>query len=103
MPLRQDSPGEGAESTGLSSLDATLSEVRDQLPTRISQHSTQAKRPTKAKRVHQRGVPMREEFFLKSGWTRSFISGPANLLHNPHMVWCQMCKKELFREDERDG
>ena len=37
---RQDSAGEGAESTGHSSLDATLSEVRDQAPTRKSRHST---------------------------------------------------------------
>ena len=94
VPLRQDSPGEGAEST--SSLDATLSEVRDKLPTRRSQHSTQAKRTTKAKRVHHRGVPMQQEFFLEIGWTRSFISGPANPSHNPHMVWCHMCKKKNF-------
>ena len=36
---------------------------------------------------------MREEFFAKIRWTRSFISGPADPVHNPHMVWCHMCKK----------
>ena len=38
---------------------------------------------------------MREEFFAKIGWTRSFISGPADPLHNPLMVWCHMCKKNF--------
>ena len=36
---------------------------------------------------------MREEFLSKIGGTRSFILGPADPLHNPHMVWCHMCKK----------
>ena len=51
--------------------------------------------PKKSKRQPQRGVPMREEFFAKIGWTRSFISGPADTLHNPYMVWCHMCKKNI--------
>ena len=38
---------------------------------------------------------MREEFFAKIGWTRSFISGPADPVHNPHMVWCHVCKKNF--------
>ena len=25
----------------------------------------------------------------------SFISGPADPLHNPHMVWCHICKKNI--------
>ena len=37
---------------------------------------------------------MREEF-SKIGWTRSFISGPADPIHNPHMVWCHMCGKNF--------
>ena len=36
---------------------------------------------------------MREECFSKTGWTRSFISGPADPRHSPHMVWCNICKK----------
>ena len=38
---------------------------------------------------------MREEFFSKIGWSRSFISGPADPLHNPYMVWCHICKKNF--------
>ena len=38
---------------------------------------------------------MREEFLSKIGWTRSFISGPSDPLHNPYMVWCHMCKKNF--------
>ena len=40
---------------------------------------------------------MLEEFFAKYGWTRSFISGPVDPLHNPHI-----CKKEFFDPNERD-
>ena len=42
-----------------------------------------------------RSVPMRDEFFVKIGWTRSFISGPTDSLHNPYMVWCHICKKNF--------
>ena len=38
---------------------------------------------------------MREVFFSKIGWTRSFYSGPADPLHNPHMVWCHICEKNF--------
>ena len=51
--------GEGHESTGQSSLDATLSELRHQETPRF------------------------------------FIAGPADPLHNPHMVWCHICKKNI--------
>ena len=82
-----------SQETDFSSQDATLSEVRDQtLGTKGKQRSKKASKP---KRVSQRGVPMREEFFAKIGWTRSFISGPADPLHNPYMVWCHICKKNF--------
>ena len=68
-PSRADPTQAGFESTEQSSLDATLS------------------------LGHTRGIPMKEEFFSKIGWTRSFISGPADPLHNPFMVWCHICKK----------
>ena len=83
------------QDTDPSSQDATLSEVREQTLSGKSRRSTQAKRPQKPKRRSQRGVPMGEEFFAKIGWTRSFISGPADPIHNPHMVWCHMCKKNF--------
>ena len=38
---------------------------------------------------------MKEEFVSKMGWTRSFISGPADTVHNPLMVWCHICKKNF--------
>ena len=38
---------------------------------------------------------MREEFFSKIGWTRSFNSEPADPMHIPHMVWCHMSKKNF--------
>ena len=70
-----------SQETDLSSQDATLSEVREQtLKTKDKQQSKKAGKP---KRVPQRGVPLREEFFTKIGWTRSFISGPADPIHNP--------------------
>ena len=83
---------EGYESTGQSSLDATLSELRHQEAPRPSETNRESK---KRRRRPTRGVPMKEEFFAKIGWTRSFISGPADPLHNPHMVWCHICKKNI--------
>ena len=78
-----------------SSLDCTLSELRDQSPTQKSRQAVVSARKSKSKRMPRRGVPMREEFFSKIAWTRSFISGPADPLHNPYMVWCHMCKKNF--------
>ena len=91
----QDPLGEGTESAEKSSLDITLSEVRDQLAARSSRQGVSTSRSTRTKGVRRRGVPMREEFFSKIGWTRSFISGPADPLHNPYLVWCHMCKKNF--------
>ena len=97
---RQDSPGEEAESTGLSSLDATLSEVRDQLHTRKSRHSTQAKRTTKAKRMwgaHARRV-------LLENWLDSLFHIKASgSFAQPTYGLVPYVQKELFREDERDS
>ena len=83
----------GSQDTDRSSQDATLSEVRER--TLKSQSKLPDKKTSKPKRQPQRGVPMREEFFAKIGWTRSFISGPADPLHNPYMVWCHICKKNF--------
>ena len=88
--------GRGDESTGQSSLDATLSELREQPSTQKSQKKRPSKKVPNPKTTLRRGVPMREEFFSKIGWTRSFISGPADPLHNPHMVWCHICKKNFL-------
>ena len=78
-----------------SSLDCTLSELRGQSPTQKSRQAVVSARKGKSKRMPRRGVPMREEFFSKIAWTRSFISGPADPLHNPYMVWCHICKKNF--------
>ena len=78
-----------------SSLDCTLSELRGQSPTYRSRQAVVSARKSKSKRMPRLGVPMREEFFSKIAWTRSFISGPADPLHNPYMVWCHMCKKNF--------
>ena len=78
-----------------SSLDCTLSELGGQSPTQKSRQAVVSARKSKSKRMPRRGVPMREEFFSKIAWTRSFISGPADPLHNPYMVWCHMCKKNF--------
>ena len=82
-----------SQETDFSSQDATLSEVRDQ--TLGIKGKQRGKKASKPKKVPQRGVPMREEFFAKIGWTRSFISGPADPLHKPYMVWCHICKKNF--------
>ena len=92
----QDDPSQaGFESAEQSSLDATLSELRTQTSPAPPLASSSGKAPKRKRRKQTRGVPMREEFFSKIGWTRSFISGPADPLHNPYMVWCHICKKNI--------
>ena len=88
-----DPANEGFESAGQSSLDATLSEIRVRTTSTEPTIAGSGKMPKRKKRGHTRGVPMKEEFFSKIGRTRSFISGPADPLHNPYMVWCHICKK----------
>ena len=88
--------GKWPEQDFSSSGDATLSEVRRQTLGEKEQTTGKDKFPKKRKRQPQRGVPMQEEFFAKTEWTRSFISGPADPLNNPYMVWCHMCKKNTF-------
>ena len=78
-----------------SSQDATMLEVRDQVLGTTTASSSKPRKKKGNKNLSKRGVPMREEFFSKIGWTRSFISGPADPLHNPHMVWCHICKKNF--------
>ena len=78
-----------------SSQDDTLLEVRNQALAASTVSSSKTKKRKGNKNLSKRGVPMREEFFSKIGWTRSFISGPANPLHNPLMVWCHICKKNF--------
>ena len=78
-----------------SSQDATLLEVRDQALGATTASSSKSRKKKGNKNLSKRGVPMREEFFSKIGWTRSFISDPADPLHNPHMVWCHICKKNF--------
>ena len=94
-PSRADPTQAGFESTEQSSLDATLSELRTQTAPAQPLVSSSGKLPKRKRRGHTRGVPMKEEFFSKIGWTRSFISGPADPLHNPYMVWCHICKKNI--------
>ena len=81
--------------TDPSSQDATLSEVKEHTLSGKSKRILQSKRPEKPERQSQRGVPTREEFFATIGWTRSFISDPADPIHNPHIVRCHMCKKNF--------
>ena len=84
-----------ADTPEYSSQDATLLEVRDQVREGAAAGSSKSKRKRGNRNLSKRGGPMREEFFAKIGWTRSFISGPADPLHNPHMVWCHICKKNF--------
>ena len=66
--------------------DETLSAIKEAAIDERTNIASQSKKVKRKPRTIQRGVPMREEFFSKIGWTRSFISGPADPLHNPCMV-----------------
>ena len=83
----------GLDAEGSSSQDTTLYEMREQAQKDQTEGHSKSRKKKGNKRLSRRGVPMREEFFSKIGWTRSFISGPADPLHNPLMVWCHICKK----------
>ena len=85
----------GLDAEGSSSQDTTLYEMREQAQKDQTEGHSKSRKKKGNKRLSRRGVPMREEFFSKIGWTRSFISGPADPLHNPLMVWCHICKKNF--------
>ena len=85
----------GLEVERPSSQDTTLHEMGEQAQKDLGEGHSKLKKKKGNKKLSRRGVPMREEFFSKIGWTRSFISGPADPLHNPHMVWCHICKKNF--------
>ena len=88
----EEQSAKGGETTECISQDATLLELQTEVK---STKSLELKRKRRTKPIRQpsrRRVPMREEFFAKIGWTRCFISGPADPLHNPQMVWCHICK-----------
>ena len=73
------------DTSEFSSQDTTLQEIREQAqPTR--RIPSKAKKRKRDRRLTRRGAPMKEEFFSKIGWTRSFISGPADPVRNPLMV-----------------
>ena len=74
------------ETSDTSCPDETLSQVRHQAIAEKTFSSSKGKQTQKRRRVKERGVPMREEFFSKIGWTRYFISGIADPLHNSHTV-----------------
>ena len=65
-----------------SSRDTTLQELREQARP-ITRTASKSKKRKSDRRLTRRGVAMREEFFSKIGWTRSFISGPADPVHDP--------------------
>ena len=83
------SPGQhavGVETSKFSSQDATLLELQERAKETNDQGPSKTKKPKRERRAPQRGTPMREEIFAKIGWTRSFISGPADPVHNPLIV-----------------
>ena len=80
--------GNETDPTGHSRQDTTLLEIKRQAQ---EANTAKSKKRKGNKRLTRRRIPMREEI----RWTRSFISGPAYRLHNPHMVWCHVCKKKV--------
>ena len=97
IPQPRQSQGlseEGTESAEKSSLDATLSEVRNRSSAQKSRQGVVTTKSTKAKRGPKRGVPMREEFFSKIKWARSFISGPTDPLSTTHTWFGATCARK---------
>ena len=63
------------DTSEFSSQDTTLQELREQSRT-TARTTSKSKKRKSDRRLSRRGVPMKEEFFSKIGWTRSFISVP---------------------------
>ena len=87
---------ENSEASDTICPDETLSQVREHAIAEKTFSSCKGKQAGKRKRVKKRGVPMRKEFFSKIGWTRCFISGPADPLHNPYTFWCHVCERTFL-------
>ena len=71
-----DPQSKGQESTGRSSMDSTLSELRHQEAPRPSETHRE---PKKKRRRPTRGVPMKEKFFAKIGWTNISVKSKGTL------------------------
>ena len=80
------------EATECSSQDTTLLELHTEAKSTKGSYPKGKKEAKTTRKPPRRGVPLREEFFAKIGWTRCFVSGPADPLYNPLMVWCHVCK-----------
>ena len=81
-----NAPGESGTGTlEYSRQDATLLEVRDQARDTPTAGPSKSKKTKGNKKLSRRGVPMREEFFSKIGWTRSSFLGP--LTHSIIPIW----------------
>ena len=59
--------GHNTDSIGLSGPDVTLSEIREQAISEKGHSTSKQKRNKREKRLPQREVPMRDEFFAKIG------------------------------------
>ena len=93
-------PTEEFDSSGTTSPDVTLFDIREQTRGEESQAEPLSKKVKRSKRARHRFVPMREEPFRDIGWTRSFISGPADPIHKPFMVWCHIGKRNFSIKPE---
>ena len=91
------------QDTDPSSKDATLSEVSEQTLSGKWKRTFKDKRSQRPKRQSQRVSPCAKSSSPTWRWTRSFIFGPADLIHNPHMVWCHFCKKAPLKSFDTAG
>ena len=89
------------ENSGVSSQDATLLEIQEKTKETRDQKPVKSEKQKRDRRAPQRGIPMREEFFAKIGWTRSFISGPADPCTIPSWSGA-ICARKIFPSKQKE-
>ena len=92
---------ETVTSTEMSCPDETLSAIREEAIEENANIVPKPKRGQEKTADHTARSPDERGVFAEIGWTRSFISGPADPLHNPCMVWCHICKMNISIKTKR--
>ena len=87
-PMMLASPGSGYSVEDYAPLSRLLPKTADKRQA--------SKPPAKRRRVATRpGKVMKEAYFKGIRWTKTFVTGPLDPVHNQHKFYCQICKTNV--------
>ena len=87
-PMMLASPGSGYSVEAYAPLSRLLPKTADKRQA--------SKPPAKRRRVATRpGKVMKEAYFKSIRWTKTFVTGPLDPVHNQHKFYCQICKTNV--------